>query len=99
MFALKASNLRGLFLDCVTAPASFKAEATAEDRRAVSSSPLCSLFSCQLRKDLVQARCADWRAIAVAGRRDDLNSVTSASTHSAPWKRATLTRWWPSWTK
>jgi len=33
------------------------------------------------------------------GFRDDSNSVISASIHSAPWKRATLTRWWPSWTK
>ncbi len=30
------------------------------------------------------------------GRLEDPNSVTSASIHSAPWKRATLTRWWPS---
>src|SRR5215213_7584309 len=29
----------------------------------------------------------------------DLTSVTSASIHSTPWKRATLTRWWPSLTK
>src|SRR5215204_2126609 len=29
----------------------------------------------------------------------DLDSVTSASIHSTPWKRATLTRWWPSLTK
>jgi hypothetical protein len=29
----------------------------------------------------------------------DLTSVTSASIHSTPWKRATLTRWLPSITK
>lgn len=96
MFALTAPDLRGLFFDCVAAPASFNAEATGEDHRADSSSPPYRPFFGQRRRDRGQARYADARAITVAGRRDDLNSVTSASTHSAPWKRATLTRWWPS---
>jgi hypothetical protein len=40
------------------------------------------------------AACARWPS-APAGR----SSVTSASIHSAPWKRATETRWLPSSTK
>jgi hypothetical protein len=84
-----------------------KVEVRAEQPRLAAG--LCSQF-CAAYPPRETEVVADQRAgarLATKGYRGrvrrrglrDLTSVTSASIHSTPWKRATLTRWLPSITK